>query len=127
MAGFDDLVFAALPYLATEELEATAGTTWLVPYYPVDDTNAAVNLSTGFTCTMKIFDIDGAEVLTGTASFPAADHVLFTFAASATLAVAPGKYFQEVTVTRTSDSKKIIVVGARKSQVTVLRLMAEVA
>lgn len=127
MAGFDDLVFAALPYLATEELDATAGTTWLFPYYPFDDNKDPVDLSTGFTCTMKIFDISGVEIITGTVSYPAADHILFTFAASATLAVAPGKYFQEVTITRASDSKKIIFVGARKSEITVLQLMAEVA
>jgi hypothetical protein len=127
VAGFDDLVYAALPYLNTEEIDGTAGTTWLCPYYPYDDNKAPVDLSTGFTCTMKLYNAAGTEIIAGTASFPASDHVLFTFAASATLAVPPGKYFHEVTVTRTSDSKKIIVVGARKSEFTVLQLMAEVA
>lgn len=117
MSGFDDLVPAAMPYLATETIYATAGTSWKIPYDLVDDAGNPVDISTGFTATWNLYDDAGAPKLsTGLTVSKTSTGVLVTTTAAASAALAPGTYFHELVVVRTSDTATVMVVGAKESR-----------
>lgn len=115
MAGFDDLIPAAMPYMATETLTATAGTDWQWDYQFLDDAKDPVDLGTGFTRTMKLVDANGTPVYTPTVTQVSTGLLRCTHAASASASDQGTTYFHELTIVRTSDSKKLIVVGAGDS------------
>lgn len=122
MAGFDDLIPNAMPYLATEELVGTAGTSWQWDYPLVDNLGNPVDLTTGFAGTAVICAAGSTtSVVTVSLTFATGGVVRCTVTPSASAAVPPGAYFHEVTITRTSDSRKIIVVGAGDSKFIVKR------
>lgn len=113
MSGFDDLIPEAMPYMGTEEILATCGTSWLWEYELSDNTGALVNLTTGYTATAKICPPDSTtSVVSVTVTFPTSGVVRCSVTAANSASVDPGVYYHEVTVTRTSDSSKIILVGA---------------
>jgi len=111
MSGFDDLIPAAMPFLASEVIEATNGTSWEVEYLVFDDDDALVNMTVGFTGSASIRSTGGGEVLAPTLTFPSAGVVRFAATPAQSAAVAEGSYGHEVTITRSSDSAKIIIVG----------------
>lgn len=120
MAGFDDLIPAAMPYMATEKLTATAGTDWQWDYRLLDDAGDPVDVGTGFTRTMKLVDqTDGTVVYTPTVTQVSTGLVRCTLDATTTASDPGSKYDHELTITRTSDSKKIIVVGAGDAEFVV--------
>lgn len=119
MSGFNDVIDQALPYLARERIEATSGTTWSWGYLIADNDGALVDMTSGYTGTLSIrtaSDGSGSEVIAPTVTFPSAGQVKCTAAPTATGALTPGSYFHELTITRTSDSAKVVVVGAGDSK-----------
>lgn len=121
MSGFDDLIPAAMPYLATEDIQGSAGSTWEWSYDLQDNGSVAVDLTTGFTGVCEIRTKPGAPVLIApTVSFPAAGKVKVTATAAQTASLKPGIYRHEVEVTRTSDGKKVKLVGAGAAKFEVL-------
>lgn len=119
MSGFSDVIDQALPYLARERIEATTGTTWSWGYLIYDNDGALVDMTSGFTGTLSVRtkkDGTGTEVIAATVTFPSSGQVKCTATAAATAAVSPGDYYHELTVTRSSDSAKIVVVGAGDSK-----------
>lgn len=119
MAGFDDLIPAAMPYLATETIRGTAGSDWQWDYEFEDDAGNLITINTGYTATAKLHSRNSSGVYTvvytATVTFPTATSMRCSIAAATTTADTGNKYFHEVTLTRTSDSKKITVVGAGDS------------
>lgn len=125
MAGFDDLVAAALPYLATETINATAGTSWRIPYDLEDDSGAPIDISTGYTATWNLYDAAGASKLSsGLTVTKTSTGAVVTATAAASAALAKGTYFHELTIVRTSDSATVLVVGAQDSKTIVKRKAA---
>lgn len=121
MTGFADVITQALPYLATEVIQAVQGTTWEWYYNVTDNDGAQVNMTTGYTGTLSVRPQGGGtEVVAAAVTFPSTG-VVRCFAAPATTAsVAPGTYVHELTITRTSDSAKVVAVGAGVSTFQVL-------
>lgn len=125
MAGFDDLVAAALPYLATETIYATAGTTWVIPYDLVDDSGNPIDISTGYTATWNLYDEDGvSKISTGLTVAKTSTGAVVTATATASVTLPKGTYFQELVIVRTSDSATVLVVGAQDSRTIVKRKAA---
>lgn len=124
MAGFDDLIAEALPYLDTETIEGTAGTTWLWDYALLDSTLSLVNISAGFTLSATIRDQNGVELVAPVVTSPSTG-VLRCFVSPANSAIAAGQHRHEVTIVRNSDSAKIIAVGAGDS-VFIVKAMVDV-
>lgn len=125
MAGFDDLIADALPYLAREEITATQGTTWEWSYSVTDHDDAAVNMTTGFTGSCSIREVGGTvDLVTVTVTFPVSGQIKCKALPTSTDDIAPGNYFHELTIVRTSDSAKIIAVGGGDSQFSVKRKVA---
>lgn len=120
MAGFDDLIPGAMPYLATESIEATAGADWEWGYVLKDASGALVDMTTGYTAICQIRSSSGTLIETPTVTFPAAGQVVCTVANADTEGITAGRYLHELEITRTSGGKKIKVVGGRKSTFTVL-------
>lgn len=112
MAGFDDLIPAAMPYLAVEFISGAAGSTWQWDYAVEDDDENPVDLTTGYTgvCELRA-TLGGAVAIAPTVSFPSVGTIRVSADAATTAAVAAGRYYHEVEVTRTSDSAVIKVVG----------------
>ena len=72
MSGTDDLVAAAMPYLATERIDAVAGMSWEWWYDTIlDDAGTLVDW-TSCTGTCTLYDGSGASLLVCTVTFPAA-------------------------------------------------------
>lgn len=115
MAGFDDLIPAAMPYMATEHITATGGTDWQWDYLLKDDNGDPVDVGTGFTRTIKLVDSGGSVIYTPTAAQASTGLVRCTLAAATSAGDVGTTYFHELTIIRTSDSKKIIIVGAGDS------------
>ncbi|MBB3041236.1 hypothetical protein [Nocardioides soli] len=125
MAGFDDLIAAGLPYLATEYITATAGTSWTIGYDLEDDAGAPVDLTAGFTATWNVYDKAGAAKLsTGLTVSRTATGVVVTATAAASAGLAAGAYFHELQIVRPSDLATLVVVGAGDSQFVVKRKAA---
>jgi hypothetical protein len=125
VAGFDDLIADALPYLGREEITATQGTTWRWSYTVTDHAEDAVDLTSGFTgsCSLRLKG-EGTDAATPTVTFPTAGQIVCTLAATASDDVEPDLYVHEVTITRTSDGAKIIAVGGGDSFFRVLPKVA---
>lgn len=122
MAGFDDVIAQALPYLAVETLQATQDTTWQWGYLITDNDGALVDLTSGFTATLSVRPKGGGtEVVAATVTFPTAGEVLCTVTPATSVGVAVGNYEHELTITRTSDGAQVIAVGAGHSTFQVLR------
>lgn len=122
MAGFDDLIPEAMPYLATEERAATAGTAWRWEYELRDSVGTLIDLSTGYTATAGIcLENSTTSVVTIAVTFPSTGVVRCSVTAANSAVVTPGIYYSEVTVTRTSDSAKVILVGAGDAKFIVKR------
>lgn len=121
MAGFDDLIPEAMPYLAIEEISGTGGTDWQWDYQITDKSGNLVDFATGFTFAMKLVNRAGVTVYSPTVAQVLTGVLRCTLAASATAADPGTKYLHELTITRTSDGKKIVVVGAGDSEFTVKR------
>lgn len=119
MAGFDDLIAAAMPYLATEYITGSAGSDWEWDYEFEDDDGNLVTINSGFTFTAKLHSRSGGTytvVYTATTSTPTATVLRCTMAAATTTADPGAMYYHEVRITRTSDGKKILAVGAGDSK-----------
>lgn len=124
MAGFDDLIAEALPYLDVETIEGTAGTTWLWDYALLDSTLSLVNISVGYTLSATIRDQAGVELVAPVVTSPSLG-VLRCFVSPVNSAIAAGLHLHEVTIVRNSDSAKIIAVGAGDS-VFIVKAMVDV-
>ena len=125
MAGFDDLLATAQPYLDWEEMAVTQGTTWEWSYLVLDNARDLVDLRTGFTGSMSIRTHGGStDIVVVEVTFPAVGAITCTADAAATDDVEPGLYEQELTLTRDSDSTTLIVVGAQDSHFLVKRKVA---
>lgn len=125
MAGFDDLLAAAIPYLDWEEMAVTQGTTWEWSYLLLDDSKVLVDLTVGFTGTMSIRTRNGdTDLVTVGVTFPAAGAVTCTAVPTATDEIEPGRYYHELTLTRTSDSAVLIAIGAEDSIFVVKKKVA---
>ncbi|MGZ4520692.1 MAG: hypothetical protein ACXVXW_09820 [Mycobacteriaceae bacterium] len=124
MAGFDDLIPAAMPYLATERIPATANTSWQWDYTLLDDSGALVNVSSGFTFSAIITTVGGATVCTPTITSPSTGILRCVVPPSTTASIAPGMYLHEVKITRTSDSAKVLVVGAGDAKFVVKKAVS---
>lgn len=119
MAGFEDLIPASMPYMAREQLAGSTGSDWEWSYEVLDNSGNAVDF-TGCTAVCEIRDkLGGTVVLAPAVTFPAAGQVKVTATNAQTAALAAGFYVHEVEVTRTSDGKKVKLVGAGDSQFTV--------
>lgn len=125
MAGFDDLLATALPYLDWEEMAVTQGSTWTWSYLLVDDDDDLVDMTSGFTAGLSIRSRGGTvDVVPVTVSFPAPGAITCFASAITTDAAVPGLYYHELTVTRTSDSAVLIAVGAEDSRFLIQRKVA---
>lgn len=120
MAGFEDLIAEAMPYLAREEMEATQDTTWRWGYIVTDFDKALVDLTVGFTgsCAIRVKNGD-TDAVTMTVTFPVAGQILCAADPPDNDEVPVGVYFHEVTVTRDSDGAQIVVVGSGDSRIGV--------
>ena len=116
MATFDALVPLALPFLASETIEAVQGKSWEWDYDiaidgdPVDFTGC-----TG-VCEVRS---SSALIVAPTVSFPSPGVVRCSVAPSASDALAPGLYLHEVRVTN-GAGRKVVVVGGGKSRFVIL-------
>lgn len=125
MAGFDDLIPAAMPYLATEQLKGTAGRTWEWGYQLTDSAGAPIDLTTGYTLTGAIVTSSTrTSVATITVTAPSPGLVWCKLAPSTTVSVQAGRYVHQVKIVRTADSAAIDLVGGGDSSFTVLRAVA---
>lgn len=115
MAGFSDLIPAAMPYLATEKLAGVTGATWQWSYDVTDDAGDAVNMTTGFTGVCQIRKPDGTLIVAPAVTFPSAGLVTCTVTAANTTSLTAGHYYHELEITRTSDSVVIKVVGGGRA------------
>lgn len=116
MAGFDDCIQGALPYLAIETIEATNGTDWWWGYVLLDDSLNEVDITTGFTASATIRDADGVEAVAPTVTRPSGGQVMCKVANADSAGVGKDTYYHEVTVTRTADDATVILVGAGDSK-----------
>lgn len=93
MAGFTDLVAAAMPSLVSADGAGTEGRSWRYTITGfADATGAAIDLS-GATCVCKILDkVDGVTVLTPTATGDSTGTVTITATPTATAGLADGKH-----------------------------------
>ena len=125
MAGFDDLIPAAMPYLATEKITAVAGTSWQWDYDLLDDAGNPVDISTGYTsaAVIRSRNADGTytTVYTPTCTTPSTGVLRCTVSPATTSSDTGKTYYHEVTVTRTSDSAKVCVVGGGDATFVVKR------
>ncbi|MGZ4518935.1 MAG: hypothetical protein ACXVXW_00765 [Mycobacteriaceae bacterium] len=112
MAGFDDLIPAAMPYLATEHIPATAGASWQWDYELLDDADTPIDISSGFTFSVAITTKSGATVCTPTTSTPSTGVLRCAVTPVVSATVPEDVYYHEVKITRTSDGAKVIAVGA---------------
>lgn len=126
MAGFDDLIPEAMPYLATEAIEATKGADWEWGYVLNDNDGTPVNMTSGYTGLCQIRDDAGVLVLTPTVTFPVAGQVVCRVTNATTETATAGKHKHELEITRTSDGKKIKAVGGSRSTFTILAEVADV-
>lgn len=124
MSGYDDLIPAAMPYLAIEHIAATAGTDWQWDYLLLDDAGDPVDVGTGFTRTMKLVTADGAVVYEPTVTQVSTGLVRCTLAHADSEGDPGTRYLHELAITRTSDDKRIVVVGAGDSVFVVKRGVA---
>lgn len=111
MAGFDDLIPAAMPYLAIDSVAGTVGASWEWSYTLTDDAGATVDF-TGCTgeCVIKS-TAGGAAVASPTVSFPGGGVVTCAVDAATTDALTAGRYLFEVAVTNGSGEEVVIVGG----------------
>jgi hypothetical protein len=119
VAGFDDVIQSALPYLASETISATAGTSWWWGYLITDDAGTLVDLSSGFTFDASIRTQAGTEVAVPTVTTPTTGAVQCKVTPAVSAAITAGAYYHEVTIARTSDAAKIIIVGAGDARLIV--------
>ena len=118
MATFDALVPLALPFLASETIEAVQGKSWQWDYDiaidgdPVDFTDC-----TG-VCQIRSQGT-GALIVAPTVSFPADGVVRCSVTPSASASLAPGGYLHEVEVTN-GAGRKVAIVGGGKSRFVIL-------
>ena len=118
MATFDALVPLALPFLASETIEAVQGKSWQWDYDiaidgdPVDFTGC-----TG-VCQIRSQGT-GALIVAPTVSFPADGVVRCIVTPSESASLAPGGYLHEVEVTKGPD-QKVPIVGGGKSRFVIL-------
>lgn len=126
MAGFDDIVAEAMPYMARELLTATAGASWDVPYEVRDSTNTLVTWPTGSSVMAAMYPTKSgsAATLTFTATLPGPGLVRFTATPAQTEPLTPGVYYHEVEVTEGGTGRKVKLVGSGDSRILV---KAEVA
>lgn len=122
MSGFDDLILEAMPFLASEHIQGTSGADWEWIYDLTDNSAAAVDMTSGFTgiCKIRTAQSGGSDVATPTVTFPAAGRIKCAVPNATTESIAAGVYYHELEVTRTSDGKKIKVVGAGRGVFEVL-------
>lgn len=113
MAGTDDLIAAAMPYMATEAIAATAGESWEWWYDDiVDDAGTLVDL-TGCTGVCDIRNTDGALLLTAVVTLGVGTvKVTATPSATAPLATAAAVAAQHRVEITTPAGRKFLLVGA---------------
>ena len=114
MAGFDDLIPAAMPYLAREELDASTGSSWEWEYLIDDNAGDPVDF-TGITGVCEIHAKGDSGVLIAPTVTLTTGKVTVTATAAQTTGLAAGQYRHEVELTRTSDSAVVKVVGSGDS------------
>lgn len=124
MAGFDDVVLAALPYLATEQIPLTRGTSWWWEYELRDNNGDLVDLATGYTITAVIATAAGQVVTSPVISFPATGVIRCTVDPDVATTIQAGTYYHEISIVRDSDSAQVIVVGAGDATITVRKRVA---
>jgi len=123
MSGTDDLVAAAMPYLATQSLHGTAGMDWIWFYDDIRDDDDALVDWTGCTGTAKLYDSFAVLRLTCTVTFPADGQVKVTAADTDTGPLLsagkdPENTNLEVEIV-TATGLKFLIVGARKATLTI--------
>lgn len=131
MSGFDDLIAAGLPYLATEHIKATANSTWQWDYLLTDDADALVDISTGFTLSATIATRSGTadaytytSLYAPTCSTPSTGKLRCVVTPATNTADPGGTYYHAVKVVRNSDSAAVIVVGGGDSKFSVKKKVA---
>jgi hypothetical protein len=119
MAGFADLIPAAMPYLATEQLSGAQGSSWEWSYECTDDLDAPVPWTNCTGTAVLKSTLTGAVALTLTVTFPADGVVTVTATSALTAPLAPGAYLHEVEVTNSALTKTIKIVGGGDARFTV--------
>lgn len=127
MAGFDDIILEAQPYMATWPVEVTVGADWEILLGEFQDgSGTPIAWTAGYTGLCKVKNKPGGDTLaTPAITFPSAGYVKATVANAATENVLPGEWTWEVEVTRTSDGKKAKLIGGGRSSFTVLAEVAD--
>ena len=88
MAGFDDLVAQAMPYLATEDMSAVAGMSWEWWYDGLNDNDGVPVDWAGVTGTCEIWR-DDTLLVSPTVAFPNPGSIKVTVSPSQTGPLAP--------------------------------------
>jgi hypothetical protein len=118
VAGFDDLLTLAQPFVHTEEMAEQAGSSWTWGYSAVDDNGDPVDMATGFTGSCIVKDDNDAMVIDVPVTFPSPGFVICS--SNDTDDVVPGTHHHQVTVTRTIDSARLVLVNGAGSSFIVL-------
>lgn len=119
MAGFDDLIPACMPYMATDEVDGTAGADWQWEYTVDDNAGDPIPWTTGYTGTCKIKNARGDTIASPDVSFPASGIVRCVLGHVDTATLPKGKYLWELKVTRTSGGAPVVLIGGGDSHFTI--------
>lgn len=115
MAGFDDLVAEAMPYMAVEHIMGARGSSWEWSYELRDTAGALVDW-TGVTGVCELRSaIGGGVVLAPTVALPSAGIIKITATPTQTGGVTAGTYLHEVELTNAAG-RKVKVVGSGDSR-----------
>lgn len=117
MSWFDDRIEDAMPYLVVEELRATAGASWQWSYtFP--DAGADLGVAYEATCRVGATRTGSTSVVPVTVTFPTTSRVLCVVDNDDT-SVPAARYFHEVEIKRTSDGRRLKIVGGGDSELIV--------
>lgn len=126
MAGFSDLVAAAQPALFGGgcDASATEGRSWRWAFSVLDNSGAAVDLSTGYTFDCRVLTaVDGTTVVTPTVTGGVGTltiSVAPTNSAAKAAGAANRRCFWTLTITETATSSQVQVWGPTNSRFMVV-------